>query len=176
METETLHHAVPAGPARDALRIALNGVRSDELVARICPRSIGMAERRRSRQASRQGQAFGWLLEEEGEPAAAGPARRRSGSGREQGRGRPVLLRDEVQQQQGPSQEGALPQLIELFGGLLPEDVISDVLQACGGSLEAAMDALLTMSAPAAAVGAAGSAREEPAAAAGESQERSGSN
>jgi len=41
-----------------------------------------------------------------------------------------------------------LDALVELFGSAFPTDIIQDIFQACGGSQEAAVDALLAMSSP----------------------------
>jgi EIN3-binding F-box protein len=41
-----------------------------------------------------------------------------------------------------------LDTLVDLFGSAFPTDIIQDILQACGGNQEAAMEALLAMSTP----------------------------
>lgn len=115
------------------------------------------ADRRGSRGASRQAQAFLSLLEEDDQRPSPGSAprssgRRRSGGGERRAR-RPILLREEAEQRAAAaaaansanSGGGALAQLLDVLGGSLPEDVVVDVLGACGGSAEAALEALLQM-------------------------------
>ncbi|GAB4813576.1 hypothetical protein N2152v2_000622, partial [Parachlorella kessleri] len=112
--------------------------------------------RRRSRGAtSRNVQAFEALLApDSGDEAQPGSARRRrSNGGRSGGRARPIQLRDEPGlisnschgAQQGSHDASSLRQLQDMFGGVLPPDVIKDVFQACDESAEAATEALLAM-------------------------------
>lgn len=116
---------------------------------------------------SRDQAAFQWLLsredEDEGGPRQQGGRRR---SGGQQGRrrssgrgGRPFIpgfqLREEAEgrgaapgAQGGGSAAAGVPGLAalrEAFGGLLPPDVVADVLAACGGDAAAASEALLGM-------------------------------
>jgi F-box domain len=120
------------------------------------------------RYVSRQAQAFEFLMspdsEEDEGPKIKGKSKRGSGrttnigpkvsvaSGSSHTPGFRLKTEPSQGQQQTPDRDqrnlNDLDTLVGLFGGTFPTDIIEDIFQACGGNQEAAIDALLAMSAP----------------------------